>query len=368
MVALFGGAEANAAVAAEGAPVFANHTEGYACFRIPAVIRTPSGTLLAFAEARRNSCNDFGDVRIVMRRSRDEGKTWGALETVAENGTLQAGNPAPVVDTLDRRYRHGRILLIYCTGDAPEDAVMRGQGTRRIWYRASTDDGATWSQPAEITSGAKLPSWRHYATGPGHALQLAHGPHAGRIVVAANHSEGDPQPQGHDYTAHAFYSDDHGATWHLMPTVPYPGGNESTAAQNRDGDVVMNIRDQSRQSHARVIAIGDAKSFMWNNVFVAHDLPDPVCEGSMIAYGDLLLFSNPGSSTDRRDLTVSVSRDGGHTWPTRTLVAPGDAAYSDIVALKHRQLGILWEKGNAGGIFFMSQPFALLLRGKAEAQ
>ena len=172
---------------AYGTALFANGADGYACYRIPAIVRAPAGALLAFAKARKNSCADFGDVRIVMRRSNDDGKTWGAVETVAENGLLQAGNPAPVVDTRDRRYPKGRVFLIYCTGDASEAAVMRGEGSRRIWFRTSSDEGKTWSQPVEITASVKLPGWHHYATGPGHALQLMHGRYAGRIVVASNH-------------------------------------------------------------------------------------------------------------------------------------------------------------------------------------
>jgi sialidase-1 len=347
-------------------PVFGNHTGGYACFRIPAMIRTPRGVLLAFAEARRNSCDDFGDVRIVMRRSRDEGKTWGPLEMVAENGTLQAGNPAPVVDTMDRRYPHGRIFMVYCTGDAPENAIMRGEGSRRIWYRTSTDDGGTWSQPVEITGSVKTASWRHYATGPGHALQLTHGQHAGRIFVAANHSEGEPQPKGHDYAAHAFYSDDHGATWRLSQTVAWPGSNESTAAETDTGDVVMNIRDQSKASRARIIALSSDGGGVWNKVFVAEDLPDPVCEGSMISYRvkghGLLIFTNAGSRTDRRDLTVSISTDGGLSWSKHTLIEAGPAAYSDVALLKGKSLGVLWERGNAGGIYFTVRPLDLLLQ------
>lgn len=350
---------------AQGTALFANGADGYACYRIPAIVRTPAGTLLAFAEARRSSCADFGDVRIVMRRSKDEGKTWSAPETAAENGSLQAGNPAPVVDTRDRRYPKGRVFLVYCTGDASEAAVMRGEGSRRIWFRTSSDEGQTWSQPVEITASVKLPGWHHYATGPGHALQLMHGRHAGRIVVAANHSENDPQPAGHSYAAHDFYSDDHGASWKLGETLAWPGSNESTAAEAADGTIVMNSRDQSGASRARIIAISKDGGARWDQVFVAKDLPDPVCEGSMLGYDNhdlhALLFSNPGSTTERRDLTISVSTDGGRTWPGHTLVAQGAAAYSDIVLLKGDLLGVIWERGNSGGVFFMTQPIQSLL-------
>ena len=235
-------------------PIFANGTDGYTCFRIPAIVRTLDGTLLAFAEARLNSCSDFGNVRIVMRSSHNGGRTWSTLATVAENGILQADNAAPVVDTLDPRYPRGRIFLIYSTGDAPESAVLQGKGTRRVWYRTSVNDGTTWTTPVEITASVKLPSWRDYATGPGHALQLTEGAHVGRIVIAAYHSEGPSQPGGRSYQANTLFSDDHGRTWHLGATVAMPGSNESTAAQGADGAVVMNSRDQSG-THARILSI-----------------------------------------------------------------------------------------------------------------
>lgn len=355
------GTESQAAPSPGLTPVFVNGTEGYRCFRIPAIVRTPGGALLAFAEARRNSCADFGDVRIVMRRSRDDGKTWSRLETVATNGSLQADNAAPVVDLLDPRYPHGRVFLFYSTGDAPESDIIQGKGTRRVFYRTSINNGASWTAPIEITGSVKLPGWRGYATGPGHALQLTEGPHRGRIIVPAYHSEGAPQPHGRSYEAGTFFSDDHGATWHLGATVKYPGTNESTAAQNEAGDVVLNSRDESG-SHARVISISHDGSQHWDTTFVAKDLPDPTCEGSMIRYArSYLLFSNPGNLRERKDLTISVSQDGGRTWPHHTVVHAGPSAYSDIVLLPHHRLGILFEQGNTGGIFFLARPIPSLL-------
>lgn len=349
-------------------PIFANGTGGYTCFRIPAIVRTPDGTLLAFAEARRNSCADFGDVRIVMRRSHNDGKTWGTLRTVATNGSLQADNAAPVVDILDPRYPHGRIFLFYSTGDAPESAVMEGKGTRRVLYRTSVDDGASWTAPVDITASVKLPGWREYATGPGHALQWTEGAHRGRIIVPAYHSEGSPQPRGRSYEANTFFSDDHGATWHLGATVNYPGTNESTAAETAGGDLVMNSRDESG-SHARILSLSNDGSEHWDKTFVARDLPDPTCEGSMIRYvpsgaangPSYLLFSNAGNPKRRWDLTISVSKDGGRTWPKHTILYAGPSAYSDIVLLPKNRLGILFERGNTGGIVFLIRTIPPLL-------
>jgi sialidase-1 len=343
-------------------PVFANGTEGYHCFRIPAIVQTPDGTLLAFAEARKNDCDDFGDIRIVMRSSHDEGKSWSALQTVASNGNLQAGNPVPVVDTMDPRYPHGRVFLIYTTADAPELAVQEGHGTVRVWYRASTDDGATWTPPVEITTSAKLASWRDYAGGSGHGLQLTEGAHKGRIFIPAYHSEGAPQQGARDVEAHSFFSDDHGQTWTLGATVAWPGSNESSAAQAGDGSIVMNSRDESGVSHARIVSVSKSGGEHWDETFVAHDLPDPACEGSMVSYEGpdhkpVLLFSNLlNTNTGHREgLTVSESTDGGRRWRRHTVIYKGPSAYSDLVVMQGRELGILWERGN-DGIVFANRP------------
>lgn len=323
---------------------------------------------MAFAEGRRNSCRDFGDIQIVMRTSRNDGKTWSPLRIVASNGKLQADNAVPIVDTLDPKYPKGRIFLIYATGDAPESSVRNGQGTRRIWYRTTVDDGAMWDLPVEITAEVKLPSWRNYSIGPGHGLQFTNGPHKGRLLVAAYHSEGAPQSAYRDSHAHTFFSDDHGRTWSLGATVDWPGSNESTAAQSSAGTVVLNSRDQSGDSHARILSISTDGSTHWDSTFIAHDLPDPVCEGSMLNYTlpdgrSTLLFSNSSSNIrdDRRDLTISASLDGGKTWPKHTILYPGPAAYSDLVIIHKNQLDILWERGDEGGIVFLTYPIHSLL-------
>ena len=97
----------------EKIPVFVSGTEGHKSYRIPAIINLPNGDLLAFCEGRVNGAGDFGDINIVMKRSSDDGKTWGALQTIADNDKLQAGNPAPVVDVNDPVYPQGKIYLFY---------------------------------------------------------------------------------------------------------------------------------------------------------------------------------------------------------------------------------------------------------------
>ena len=164
-----------------------------------------------------NGSNDFGNIKIVQKRSDDKGKTWSPLQIVASNDTLQAGNPAPVVDLTDPRFPKGRIFLFYNTGDGNEMELRKGKGHRDVLYKTSIDNGKTWSDPTDITLQVNRiisptinpqwnfkEDWRTYANTPGHALQFQAGKYKGRIYVAANHSSGPPQQHLKDYQAHGY--------------------------------------------------------------------------------------------------------------------------------------------------------------------
>ncbi|HWJ92101.1 MAG TPA: sialidase family protein, partial [Flavisolibacter sp.] len=329
--------------------LFENGHEGYTCYRIPALVMAPNGDLLAFAEARKKECDDFGDIDLVMKRSTNNGKDWSALKVVADNGSLKAGNPAPVVDLLDPRYPNGRLILLYNTASTSESDARKGTGVREVWYISSLDNGATWSRPTNITTSVHKPyapsynaaydfkeDWRTNALTPGHALQLNSGRHRGRIFVAANHSAIDGEKNNASVNkAHCFYSDDHGDTWRLGATVGIAGGNESTAAELSDGSVLHNIRYQNREVKNRILAFSKDGGQSWDTAYVSTQLPDPVCQGSMISVKYkkkyFLLFSNAASQTKRERMTISVSSDDGRSWPIAFLIDAGQSAYSDMV-------------------------------------
>ncbi len=106
--------------------VFVSGTEGHKSYRIPAVIGLTDGTILAFAEGRVKGSDDFGDINIVLKRSGDNGKTWGEISTIVDYDSLQAGNPAPVADLTDPDYPDGRIFLFYNTGNNHEGDYLVG--------------------------------------------------------------------------------------------------------------------------------------------------------------------------------------------------------------------------------------------------
>ena len=160
--------------------------EGYSCFRIPSIVTTKNGTLLAFAEGRRNNCGYAGDIDLVVTRSQDGGKSWSAIQVVWNDSTNTCGNPAPIVDE-----KSGKIVLLttWNLGSDHEKDIIAGtsKDTRRIFVLTSTDDGNTWSAASEITVKVKKPNWSWYATGPGRGIQISKGRYKDRMVVPCNH-------------------------------------------------------------------------------------------------------------------------------------------------------------------------------------
>lgn len=354
--------------AAAQVTVFESGKEGYKSFRIPAIISLLNGELLAFAEGRVGNAGDFGDIDIVMKRSADKGRTWSALQVVAENKDLQAGNPAPVLDVTDPAHPNGRVFLFYNTGNNHESEVRKGNGLREAMYVASADGGNTWSAPVNITRQVHRPKqlgfaedWRCFFNTPGHAMQFATGQHKGRIFVSTNHSAGGPQPKHREYRAGGYYTDDHGKTFHISEDVNIPGSNEAIATEISGGRLMMNVRNQQGNIKARIVALSSDGGARWDTAYFDMQLPDPVCQGSILTVGShkgkaIVAFSNAADTSKRDNLTLRISVNDGLHWKRsykidQTGVA-GNAAYSDLVALSKREIGVLYEKDKYAKIIF----------------
>lgn len=357
--------------------VFKSGEDGYASYRIPAIVKGKSGELIAFSEGRVDHAGDYGNVDLVYKTSKDGGKTWGALQIAVDYEKLQAGNPAPVVDLLDSAYPKGRIFLFYNTGNNHEGEVRKGNGYREAWYVTSTDGAKTWSEPVNITTQVHRPKqpainpaynftedWRTYANTPGHAMQFDSGKYKGRIYIPANHSEGDPKPAGRDYFAHAYYSDDHGKTFQLAETITFEGGNETMAAQISDTELYMNSRNQQGNVRNRIVSYSSDGGATWDTTFYDSNLPDPVNQGATLSWKKgknyILAVSNAASERSRDNLTLRLSKDKGKTWYFNQVVAKAPegyegsySAYSDIVLIKKNRIGVLYEKDNYKEIVFV---------------
>src|SRR5262249_33493084 len=148
---------------------------GYHTYRIPSLIVTNGGVLLAFCEGRKSGRGDTGDIDLVLKRSRDGGKTWDKTQVVWDDADNTCGNPCPVVD---RNTGTLWLLMTHNLRGDTEEKIVGGtsKGSRTVWVTKSTDDGATWDRPVDITKDVKKPEWTWYATGPGVGIQLKSGP------------------------------------------------------------------------------------------------------------------------------------------------------------------------------------------------
>jgi sialidase-1 len=329
--------------------VFTGGTNGYASFRIPAIIKAGNGDLLAYSEGRVNSVNDEGNIDIVMRRSSNNGQTWQPLQVVADYGDFTAQNPGMVVDAQDRN----KIVFIYNTAKVAEPDIVAGLGVREVWKKVSTDNGLTWSAAVNITASVHKPKaptvnpaynftedWRWQAVLPGHAIQLSNG----RLIFGANYKLADNNSR-----SYAFYSDDHGDTWQTTNLNGLPGiGGETQLVQLTNGSVMMNSRPNAGDSPYRRVAISTDYGTTFSPFQVATSLPDPNVEGSIIRFTSgvksRILFANPASTTDREQMTVRVSYDEGKTWTYSRVVKPGASAYSDLVIeADQKTIGLLYE-------------------------
>ncbi|WKU47787.1 sialidase family protein [Streptomyces sp. VNUA116] len=316
----------------------------YACFRIPALVTTVRGTVLAFAEGRKGDCSDATDIDVVVKRSDDAGRTWSPLRVVDEGLGDTHGNPAPVVDL-----RSGRITLLttYNKG-RPGGGNCDVPCDRTPHLQHSDDDGAHWSEPEDLTRELRPPGWNSwYATGPGHGIQLAHGPHRGRLVVGLNAESHDGKRVHANHAALAL-SDDGGAHWRLGAVDTHataPDGtyaqkpSELTLAERADGAVYAGGREQDgTELGNRDFAVSpDGGTAFAGRFRAVPDLYTPMVQGSVaVLRPGRWLFASPSDPDRRRSMTIRSSYDEGRTWEgveQGRLVTADWAGYSDMAVL-----------------------------------
>jgi sialidase-1 len=336
--------------------VFAEGKDGYAKVRIPAIVSTKTGKLLAFAEGRTGG--DSGPIDLVMKSSTDDGRTWSDIKILWDDGDNTCGNPCPVVD---QETGTVWLLLTWNKGSDHESEIMSGKSddVRHVYVMSSNDEGVSWSEPKKISQTTRRDHWRWYATGPGNGIQLTRGKHAGRLLIPCNHSD-HTDPKEHPYRSHVIYSDDHGVSWKLGG-IHEAKTNESGVVELSDGRVLQQMRSYHDKG-MRAMAISEDGGESWGKVYLDEALNTPVCQANILRYSwpetkvakdaNIIMFSSPRGK-GRQQMTVWISRDDGKTWPEQRLINAGGAGYSNMVVLSDGQVGLLYEKDNYKTISFV---------------
>ena len=369
-------ATAFAASEPEFSDVFLAGKDGYKSVRIPSVVVTSSGTVLAFAEGRAARADQAAN-DIILKRSVDGGRTWAATQLVADAGDNSLNNPCAVVER-----ESGRVFVMFQSYPAGlserSGQIQPGLEGANIVHNAvvwSDDGGATWAQARDVTGMTKRAERvTTIASGPGIGLQLKRGPHTDRLIMPFN--EG---PYGL-WNVYAVFSDDRGASWKIGEPAPgalVPDGkggetslvNEVQMVELSDGSVLLNSRKWAGRA-VRKTAVSRDGGATWSSIAEDEALRDPGCQASIFRLSDMaargrsrLLFSHP-DSTKRENGTIRLSYDDGETWSVKKVLHPGSFGYSVLTALPDGIIGCLFEADNADRLVFARFTLDWLTDGK----
>ena len=308
--------------------VFTSGAEGFYTFVIPSLAIATDGTILAFCEGRKHGPGDHQAGYLLLKRSTDNGVTWGDLQLVAGNEKDPFHNPTAVVDR-----DTGIIWLAF------------GQEAFATFVIQSKDSGATWSEPLEITKDVTAPDWVHHVVGPGSGIQTR----SGRLILTGDHID-NTRLDWVFSRSHVIYSDDHGESWRLGGSLK-GGTNECEVVETRDGSLYVTARSADRSKNHRISSWSTDGGATWSDPTYVDELPDPICQASVRRYTDAdthdrdrVLFANP-ASTARDHLTVRISYDECKTWAISKVLYGGPSAYSDMAIAPDMTICCLYDRG-----------------------
>jgi len=358
-------------------------------FRIPGLVTTNQGTLLAVYDARRESNRDLqGDIDIGVSRSTDAGKTWEPMRIGMDMGKW-GGLPEKfngVSDAcilVDKNSRTIYLAGLWMYGVINSDGKWleglnenskewnhqwRTKGsqpgfdvkqTSQFLIVKSTDDGKTWSEPINLTKTCKKEEWWLLAPAPGHGITLADGTLV--FPTQGRDQEGGP-------FSNITYSQDGGKTWKTSNKASAESTNENMAVQLTDGSIMLNMRAGKNRgdfsaNNGREVAVTRDLGVNWAiHPTSSKALPEPTCMASIHRHDftkngkkqSIFLFANPNSKTDRDHITLKVSKDDGNTWPEAQWVLLDKLkgrGYSCITSIDEKTVGIVYESSQADLVF-----------------
>ncbi len=322
-------------------------------FRIPGIIQSKTGALIACFDARWESGADLcADIDVLTSRSTDGGQTWSPVKValdIGEGARNGVGDPCILQDSTGRIWIQG--LGAHFGGGACLFRSTTGQNPKTTgqWYMTySDDDGKTWSrQLVNPTKQVKKDEWNCILAGPGNGITTS----KGIIVFPAQIWQ-----NGHKYRSRSTicYSTDHGKNWKFGEGVPHCT-SECQVVELENGSIMINARNEARSGKRAVFVTKDLGKTWQAHETNLNTLEEPVCQASIISvnskkYGKLLLFSNPKTApsrkgaTSRHSMTIRFSKDEGKTWSDGYLYDTRiSAGYSCLTMIDEDYIGVLYE-------------------------
>lgn len=339
--------------------------DGVHTYRIPGIIKTAKGTLIAVYDVRYTSSRDLpGHVDVGMSRSFDDGETWEPMRIIMDMGPPHenngVGDPAILYDPHSNKVI---VAALWSKGNrsiAGSKPGLSPDTTGQLVIVTSTDEGNNWTVPISITPQVKEPKWHLFFQGPGTGIVMQDG----TLVFAAQYWDERKVP-----FSTLIYSKDHGVTWKGRVNGPVANTTEAQIVETIPGTLMMNMRD-NRGNYRTISTTSDLGKSWRIHPTSQRSLQDPVCMASFIKARvkiagkkrNVLFFSNPNSSKERKDLTIKASLDLGETWlPANQLVVDPKISYgySSLVQLDAKTIGILYE--GVGDLYFASFPVDRIL-------
>ncbi|MFD2160601.1 exo-alpha-sialidase [Rubritalea tangerina] len=337
-------------------------------FRIPAIARANDGALLAVYDMRYNSRRDLQEhMDIGLSRSVDGGQSWSRPEPIMDMGEYGGkpekengcSDPGILVDQrtgeviVTACWTHGKPRTHQWVGNGSEPGHSIDKSTQFMAVRSS-DHGKSWSAPENWTQALKDPSWYLFAPAPGNGITLADG----TLVMPTQGRDANGLP-----FSNITWSKDRGKTW-TVSSFARSNTTECAVAELSDGTLMLNMRDNRNrkdkgETNGRAVAVTQDLGKQWEVHGSDHGaLPEPVCMASLISFkGEEgkhgLLFSNPHDKHGRRKMTIQMSMDDGKSWPKpqHILLDSKGGAYSSLVMIDEKTVGILYESSAADMVF-----------------
>jgi sialidase-1 len=323
--------------------VFTRGENGYFCIKIPSILTTARGTLLAFGEARMFSCSDYTQTDIVYKRSVDNGQTWSNLQVLyrgnaSNENYTRVGNIAPV----QLKYNQ-RILIPFCKNNLI------------IMQTYSDDDGLTFSPPQIIPNVTKS-DWKWVGLGPPGGLLLQ----SNRILIPAYYSI-HTNDNGLFSTGYVMLNDFNGQIdkWYLggefhLETY-FPNECQAVELLPNNNSIFINARSLGTK---RIGAYSSDGGRTFNKIKTLNTLVQPLtgCQGSTIYHQNTqqLFYTGLGeTSFIRSHLSLYISKDQGENWTFMKTIYPGSTSYSSLTVLNDQSIGLLYEWSKKTDVIFL---------------